>query len=182
MALELSGTVSLAAQRELVAAAQVVAAEIDPNLANNTAYITVPLETQVDLSVSAYLLPRFPAPGETATLTISVTNRGPAWADNVTLTAELAPAIELMRIPPGCSLLGSQLRCSPGTLPTGRTTAYLLQARVNPGGGGFQGDGSAGLLADVTGGSSTPDYAPDNNTVRLVITPPSSRQYGAELQ
>ncbi|MCB1019756.1 MAG: hypothetical protein KDC27_07490, partial [Acidobacteria bacterium] len=167
--LELSGTVSLAAQRELVASAQVVGAEADPNQANNTAYITVPLETQVDLSVSAYLLPRFPAPGETATLTISATNRGPAWADNVSLSAELAPEIELLQTPNGCTLSGSQLRCSPGTLPTGRTRAYLLQVRVSTAGGGFQGGGGgSGFLADVTGASSTPDYALDNNTVRVV--------------
>jgi len=121
------------------------------------------------LSVSAYLLPRFPVPGETATLTISATNRGPAWADNVSLSAELAPEIELLQTPNGCTLSGSQLRCTPGTLPTGRTRAYLLQVRVSTAGGGFQGGGGgSGFLADVTGASSTPDYALDNNTVRVV--------------
>ena len=172
VSLQFSGAVSAAASAELTAYAQLSSSSLDLNPANNAVDHVVPLESQADIAASAYLLPRFPAPGQTATLTVSVTNRGPAFANAVSLQALLGPSVQLHRIPAGCSLAGRELQCGIGALPAGRTRAYLLPVRISAG-GGAQGGGQGSFVSTVTGSASTSEYKPENNafTLMTVSTP-----------
>jgi hypothetical protein len=168
--LRLSGTVASSASAELITFGEASSSAPDRDSANDTARLVTPLESQVNLSASAYLLPRLPAPGETATLTVSVTNRGPALAERTRLAAELGPRVQLQQTPVGCTLSGRMLDCLLGDLHAGRTKAFLLQVQIAAG-SGLQGPESSPYLAVVSGSSSTDEYEPENNTFSLPAAP-----------
>lgn len=87
-----------------------------------------------------------------------VTNNGPQTATNVNLTVMLAPNLNVLAVPAGCTAAGSVLSCSLGTLANGANSN--IQVNVAP-----AADGNYTTTASVT--SDLPDPGAGNNAPSL---------------
>ena len=82
-----------------------------------------------DLGVTATALPEPVAVGSNLTITVTVTNLGPANATSVVLKSMLPPQVNIVSLtggPGGCTNDEGVIRCALGTLPPGGSTMVTL--------------------------------------------------------
>jgi uncharacterized repeat protein (TIGR01451 family) len=91
----------------------------------------VTVTTQADLGVIKSDTPDPVAAGGTLTYTIVVTNYGPSDAQNVVITDTL-PADVAFVAAPGCSLSGSDVVCTLGTIVNGSSKSIIIVVTVDP--------------------------------------------------
>jgi uncharacterized repeat protein (TIGR01451 family) len=158
----------------------------DPLLDSEMPEVTAAVEVvnDADLEVTATTSPTTINPGDTTTVTVGITNKGPSDATTpVTVTSALPPGVSLVSgdAPWSCSEAGQDLTCTwdagppPGLqqaqaalLPVGDSTPDLVLtlSTAKPATVGFY---------DVafTGSSMTPDTSSTSNTAtaRILVTP-----------
>jgi uncharacterized repeat protein (TIGR01451 family) len=110
----------------------------DPDPGNNdscTSTVVSPAPPQLGAFLSVVKTgPATVRPGGIIHYTVTVTNHGPAPADDVTVNDPAdAPLDELVSVPAGCTLAGSTARCRLGTLAVGETRTLSFEARAAAG-------------------------------------------------
>jgi uncharacterized repeat protein (TIGR01451 family) len=146
----------------------------DPDPSNNADSATTPLAPRADLAVAVAADPAVYRAGETASLTVTVTNGGPSCATDAAVRAFLPPAL----VPgswtcepgPGASCAGgSGLLDDLADLPPGTAVVYTVAATVAP---GFLGPQTVSAAVDAEPGL---DLVPENDRAEaaLVLLPPA---------
>lgn len=132
---------------------------------------TVAIETyapQADLSVVVVDAPDPVFIGELLTYTATVTNHGPATAENVILTATLPAEVSFVSVSSSCALFGNGVYCEIGALASGASAVVIIVVLpVNEG----------GVTSLVTVSSSQLDLQPENNSVNVDTTILTHRLY-----
>ncbi|OLF15956.1 hypothetical protein BU204_18790 [Actinophytocola xanthii] len=144
------------AEGVLTNAVQVSAATADDIAANNVATASTSVTRAADLAVTASLAPDPVVPGTPATLTTTVTNRGPSSARAVVLSTPL-PADITSASGEGCSVAAGTVTCTVGELAPGasRTVRVRLDVPANA--------QDTTLTTNTVASSGTPDAEPTNN-------------------
>ncbi|MFE9254201.1 hypothetical protein [Streptomyces sp. NPDC006879] len=138
----------------------------DPRPANDTSQATAPpggvTAPRADLvTVKEPGTSDAVAPGETYPYTVTVTNRGPSVAQQVTITDTLIPALEFVSAPEGCTASGRTISCGPAAeLVPGQARTWTFTVRLDP---GYTGDGTT-VRNTATARSDTFDPDPGNNS------------------
>ncbi|WP_282695294.1 DUF11 domain-containing protein [Streptomyces sp. CC208A] len=111
---------------------------------------------------------RMVPPGGLITYTLTVTNKGPSVAKNVTATDTLPANITFESSADGCTAVGQKVTCGPeAELAVGKTKTWTFVARLNP---SYNGTGDdLGNAATTHSDATDPDE--DNNTNDPVIPP-----------
>lgn len=133
---ELRITVTYVGPGQAVNTATVRSSTPDPDLAGNTATVTVPTQT-ADLSLIKTLLNTTPRIGETITFNVIVRNDGPADATGVRVSDRLAPTLQLLSATASAGAYSGDTGIwSIGTLASGASAALQIEARVLAAGAG----------------------------------------------
>jgi uncharacterized repeat protein (TIGR01451 family) len=133
VALTVRGTTAPAGSLDYGVVAEVPAGITDPDPANNRASMTNPGTGDADVGVTASGPTDAVAAGTTASVTYTVTNRGPADATGVSVTATLPDRIRLDSSATGCTAAGQTLTCP--TIPAlavGAAVALVVTLAVDP--------------------------------------------------
>lgn len=154
----LRGTVRASADALLINTATVQSDTPDPNPDNNTDTEELPVQLAADLAITKLGSPSPVSAGGLLTYTLDLTNLGPAYAQNVSLTDPLPPPLS-----DGAYSLDNGGTWQPwtgslalGTLPAGDHRQILLRGTVA--------QGTSGTLTNTaTVASDTPDPRPENN-------------------
>jgi uncharacterized repeat protein (TIGR01451 family) len=132
--IQLTATVTAAASGTIVNLATVRDIRRDPNELNNTAtstvHVTPGAQPVSDLVLTKHVDRPVARVGEQVRYTITVTNKGPDAATNVTLTDALALPVRVVSIHPGqghCQT-GPPITCTLGTLAAGAHTTITIVA------------------------------------------------------
>ncbi|MCH0558142.1 hypothetical protein [Streptomyces sp. MUM 16J] len=100
------------------------------------------------------------APGETYGYTVTVTNRGPSVAHQITLSDPLVPALDFVSSADGCAEEDRTVGCGPvGELAPGQSVTWHFTVRLDP---AYSGDGSD-IRNTATAQADTEDPDPRNN-------------------
>ncbi len=158
------GTVTSSASETITNTANVTSTTPDPNLSNNTSTVDTQVNALADIGVVKTGSPNPVFSGETLTYTIDVSNFGPSYAENVTLSDVIPPEITGAEFSTDGGVTFSPWTGSYdiGTLANGETQTILIRGTVAPTTPGFITN-----TADVT--STTPDPNPSNNTSTSVV-------------
>ena len=152
------GTLSKTASGTLTNTAAATSSTPDLDPTNNTATEETPVADTADLSITKLAHPDPAVPGQYLTYTILVSNAGPADALNVLLTDPAANAE--YSLDSGIHWLPWSGSYTLGTVYAGTVIRVLLRTIPDA--------DSTGILSNTAGvTSSTPDPAPDNNTVTI---------------
>lgn len=154
----LRGTVRASTDALLINTATVQSDTPDPNPDNNTDTEELPVQLAADLAITKLGSPSPVSAGGLLTYTLDLTNLGPAYAQNVSLTDPLPPPLS-----DGAYSLDNGGTWQPwtgslalGTLPAGDHRQILLRGTVA--------QGTSGTLTNTaTVASDTPDPRPENN-------------------
>jgi len=119
------------------------------------------LSEQADLAVVINDSPDPVETGSNLTYEITVSNNGPSAAASTALTVNIPASSTLVSAPEGCSLSGSQLSCSLGSLSSG--TVLTQQVVVNPSTAGS-------LQVSATVSTATADPNSSNNSASNTTT------------
>lgn len=148
----------------------------DPNLANNTATLTLPMPA-ADLSLAVTAAPNPASPGQPVTYDLVVTNAGPGTAGSASLQYTVPPGGTVAGIVPGvgwlCQQVASTVTCNyamavpPGALPDVKISVVPLS-------------GGMDLVAQSSvSGTASSDPNPGNNSV--TTTTPVAAAPGADI-
>ncbi len=99
--------------------------------------------------------------GKPLTYTLTITNLGPTTAAAVVLNEALPSQVNIVSIPPGCSVVGLNISCNVGSMTNGQVLGFSIVVTRS----------LTGLItnnASVT--SSTPDLVPGNNLSSVAVT------------
>lgn len=168
----LRGTVTAAASASILNTAVVSSDTPDPDPFNNTDTNQTDVGTVADLAVTKSAQPTLAVPGERLTYTITVTNLGPANAENVTLFDAIPPELSAVEfsVDGGATWNAWTNPYLLGQLTAGQSRTVLIRGIVSA--------AASGIISNtVVVTSTTPDPNPDNNTA-TVNTPV---QMGADL-
>ena len=172
IAVLLRGTVAASASASILNTAVVSSDTPDPDPSNNSDTNRTDVGTFADLAVTKSAQANLAVPGERLTYTITVTNYGPANAENVTLFDAAAPELSAVEFSVNGGVTWSAWE-NPyllGPLAAGQSRAVLIR--------GFVIASACGVISNTAvATSTTPDPNPDNNT-DTVNTPV---QMGADL-
>ncbi len=103
--------------------ATVTATTTDPNPGNNTATEDTAIASSADVSITKVDAPDPVDPGAALTYTFVVTNAGPSFAPNLTVTDPLPAGVVPGPAPGGCTISSTTLTCThPGLEPTETAT------------------------------------------------------------
>jgi uncharacterized repeat protein (TIGR01451 family) len=146
--------------------ASVISGVPDPNLANNSASVTVnavivPVP-EADLGVTLTAAPNPVEVGQILTYTLNVSNAGPSNATGTVLSDVLPAGVTLVSAQPsqGSCGGGSTISCSLGTLAVGGNASVVIQVVPN----------TAGSLTDTANVTSgVPDPNPANNNASVIV-------------
>ena len=122
-----------------------------------------------DVGVQITAAKKKATPNRPVTFTVAVTNLGPSKADGVVVSAELAPASELLSVsasqgtcsPPSVGA-GGTLTCDLGAVPSGTTSLIHVSVKATT--------RRADLTTRATVTAETPDPATTNNQTILAMT------------
>ncbi|MBC8530287.1 DUF11 domain-containing protein [Gehongia tenuis] len=171
----LRGTVALLAGGTIVNTAVVNSDTPDPDPSNNTDTSTtdVMAAASADIAVTKTARPDLAVPGQRMTYAVTVTNRGPDAADNVTLYDETAP-----------ELTGAEFSVDGGVNWNVWSNPYLV-GRLAAGGSavvlirGTVSEAACGIISNTAvTAADAPDPDPNNNTATVDIPVASG---GADL-
>jgi uncharacterized repeat protein (TIGR01451 family) len=157
-----SFTVTPTAEGTFTDALQLAATQPDLNSKNNSASISVTAVVPADLAVSAAASQNVGSPGDEVTVSVLISNGGPAAATNVTL-ADSTDTTQISNVTisaGGCTMNTAWINCTLGTLASGSnvTMSYIVTL------------GAAGFAANTTIASDESDQNPSNNIANLTIT------------
>ncbi|MCL2788707.1 MAG: DUF11 domain-containing protein, partial [Micrococcales bacterium] len=152
-----------------------VASAHDPNADNDEATATTLIAVSADLAVTKVANSTGPSAGTSFTYTVTVTNNGPSYAQNVVL-ADAVPAgsqanLKLLSIVagagltcPASDLTSSAARCTAGTLAVGQSASATITAWVTP-------DTPQGrsLENTIEASAATPDPTMENNSASAIV-------------
>jgi len=159
--------------------ADVTAATADPNLANNTATVTISVATLADVSLTKTTAAGPVLAGNTVAYTITVANAGPSDAQTVVLT-DLVPAdttfvSDAQTSGPAFNLISpaaggtGTISGTIGTLALGASASFTVVVRVSP----TTPDGATITnTADVTAATTDPNLANNTATVTTNVVAP----------
>lgn len=151
-------TVSPSAAGSLTNTAVVSSDTPDPEPDNNTSTEVTPVTLSADLSIQKLASPDPVRPGEVLTYTLTVSNAGPADAQNIVVFDTIPPSL----IGPEYSIEGSTFQPWPGSIPLGTLAAGNVRTILLRGTVALLATGSIVNTAVVS--STTPDPDPSNNT------------------
>ncbi len=157
----------------IINTARVTSSTPDPNPDNNTATNVIDVIAFADISIVKTVSPSQDIlPGERVTYTITVTNFGPADAQNVILDDEISPffiGVEFS-IDGGVTFNPWPTVYDLGTLAAGEIRTVLITGILNP----ALGNEAQGMTIYNTANviSTTPDPNLDNNTFPAITTTP----------
>jgi len=137
--------------------------EFDPNLANNVSAITTTVNPLADLVLSGTVSPPAVYVSSNLTYTLTVSNKGPSTATAVVLTNRLPAGVTFLSARPGsgCTVAGSVVTCSLGSLNAGAATTVFIDASAT----------AQGVLSNVSSvGSGVADSIPADNAITLTNT------------
>lgn len=141
--------------------AQVVAPVTDPDLSNNTADVSDPIEVQVDLVLALMdpLDPFDPAGSRDLPLVATIFNAGPSFASDAVLDVQFSA--DVLQTAPGCTQpSASTARCVVGTIEPNGTRRLELALDNLPA-------APATLLTDAQVSSSAIELNPPDNSVSI---------------
>ncbi|HKX43715.1 MAG TPA: SdrD B-like domain-containing protein [Burkholderiaceae bacterium] len=118
---------------------------------------TTTVNTGADLQL-AINAPASAAAGSTQSVVLTVTNAGPNTSPSSTLNYSVPPGFALSATPGGCSLSGSTLSCSLGSIANGGTTSVTVSGVI-----GVGGNSTLTHSADITGTGGVGDGDTSNN-------------------
>lgn len=153
------GTVGASTNGSLINTAIVSSDTPDPNPDNNRDTNRTDLVSFADLSVAKSVQPVPAVPGELLTYTITVTNYGPANAENVLLYDAVPPELSAVQVSTdgGATWISWNNPYLLGQLSAGQSRTILIRGTVTA-----DACGTISNTAVVT--SDTPDPVPGNNT------------------
>jgi uncharacterized repeat protein (TIGR01451 family) len=107
-------------------------------------------------------------PGGTIRYTVSVTNRGPSAADDVTIKDPLPDPslVTITSLPSGCTVSSGTVTCDLGTLEPGETRKLTIEVRVRA---GVDPGTVIGNCADAYSTTSSPDLANSQSCASTVV-------------
>jgi len=135
----------------------------DPNPANNTGSVTVPVLASADLALTKSASPGTIVFGQPVTYTLTTRNNGPSQAVGATITDPLPAGLTFASSPSGCTVAASTVTCPVGTLAPGASNTVTFTASTPAGG-----SGDVSNTATVT--ATTPDPNPANNSATAAST------------
>ena len=156
------GTVNFLASGDIVNMASVNSPVFDPDTANNTDIITIPVIASADLSILKTPTPEQAIPGEPVTYSIWVSNAGPSDAAN-TVLADSVPAVvqnPQVSFDQGDTWQDWSGTTNLGTVQSGEAVNVLIRGTLST-----DAVGDIYNTASVT--SDTPDPDIDNNSVTV---------------
>ena len=134
----------------------------DPDLSNN-AVSEETLVIQADVTIEKSADPTLTVAGDEVTYTVTVTNNGPADAENVVVDDSLPDGVTFVSTD-GCiedDTVGGVPECSLGTLAADASVSYTITVTV---------DAESGTIMNtVTVSTDTPESNPDNNEASAEI-------------
>ncbi|MGV3503383.1 MAG: gliding motility-associated C-terminal domain-containing protein [Adhaeribacter sp.] len=169
--LSLVARIKAPANTTVRSSASVVAAETDPNPANNTALVNLAVVAvpvpHTDLVLSTVISPGPYLPGDNLSYTLTVTNQGPAAATNVVVTDLLPGPLTFVQAAanPGAYNAATGLYTI-GTLPAGASATLSLTATLNT-------SGPVVHTASVTGSPVDRDNTNNSHVLEICVPPPS---------
>ena len=163
--------VTVLSNTSVVNVADVQAAN-DNNYGNNHVTDTITVGTAADLQLTKTAAPTSAAPGDTVTFTLVARNAGPSSASSVQLVDLLPEGLQNPTVSPAdeCSITGTEVSCSIGTLANGDSFTAVVTATISP---TFS---DAGLTNTATVTTTTIDSDLTNNsaTVTVDVSAPSA--------
>ncbi len=155
--------------------ATISSAAADPVPASNSSTDTSTIVREADLSVSKTPATDPLIAGGVAAYTITVTNAGPASADNVVITDVLPSSIvfDPATSDPACLPGATGIECNLGTVGPGETRAIVVAGHLDPAFNGASVDNTVSVTTD------TDDPDPTDNQV--TITTPAVQQADLEV-
>ena len=134
----------------------------DPNGANDSSAASATIEFNADLVAAKTFADATLIAGQTTTFTMSVTNRGPSDAVDVSLVDDLPAGMTVVSASPDlgtCDISDpSKVDCTVGTLVDAATASVVVEVAIDP-------DQAAGpMMNAVTASATTPDRNPETNT------------------
>jgi uncharacterized repeat protein (TIGR01451 family) len=113
--------------------ARVTSSTADPDLANNTSSVGVPIRPLVDVSIDKEAdQASVTVPGDTFRYVLRVANTGPSAAANVTVVDTLPEGLEVVALPAGCTndadptAEPDTITCTFGTLAAGASASVSI--------------------------------------------------------
>jgi len=142
--------------------ATVTGSDPDPNAINDSSTSASSTAGSADLSIVKSASPSPAVPGETVTYTLLVTNAGPTFAEDVSVSDPLPPGLTFVSASPGCTHASGTVTCTRASLLNGASASFDVVAAVA--------SSVRGAIANTaTVGSSTNDPTPANNTSTATV-------------
>ncbi len=174
--LALNGTLTLSLQVQVTATTGAItdtaagtSTTPDPDTSNNTTTLAVPVSSSADLTVTKVASSVSGTAGQTINYVVTLVNRGPSIAQNVTLTDVLSAGQSLVSASSNngtTTVPGASAAATTTSLAVNGTLTLTLQANVTA---------TTGNITDTAAGiSTTPDPNTSNNTTTLVVPVSSS--------
>ena len=163
-----SGTVLPAAGGTFFSnSAAVDGSSTDPNPGNNSSHTTELATPAADLSIVKAFADDTLNSGDTATVTLTITNNGPSAASSVTvhdtLPRHVTPTIAVASGGGTCVVASPDVDCSFTTIPAGQTRTVTITATVS-------GPGDETVVNTASVASATPDPVASNNSDSASLT------------
>jgi uncharacterized repeat protein (TIGR01451 family)/fimbrial isopeptide formation D2 family protein len=139
----------------------------DPNHANDTAGVTVPVGTSYDLSIVKTAAQPTVLHGDTDTFTFVIHNAGPSTAAGVTVTDPLPAGLSYVSDDRGCASAAGTVTCTVGPMPPGANeTVHVVVS------GDALGAQSNTATVSATGSpAADTDHANDSSTASITVDP-----------
>jgi len=134
----------------------------DPNSGNNTSTVTTSVNHNADLSV-VKTGPAFVANGGSITYTVTVTNNGPAPANNVMVSDTIPSSITGATATPSQGSCSGSFSCSLGNLASGASATVTITGTVSSTSG-------SSVSNTACASADSPDPAPANNCSTTTAT------------
>ena len=145
--------------------AQVFADTEDPDPANDSDNAVTTVNTSADVGVTKVDLMDPVAPDSTLIYELVVTNDGPSDAANVVVTDGLDSNVTFVNASPDCSLSGSNVVCTVGTLVANSSVDYLISVQVSD-----SAPSGTLLTNNITVTTTTTDPNSSNDTDSITTT------------
>jgi uncharacterized repeat protein (TIGR01451 family) len=141
-------------------AVQVSATEPDLNSKNDSASMTISALLPADLAISGTASEAVAKIGDNVTFTITVTNHGPATANNVSFGNSLSDQLPVTSVAVSQGTCDSQIICSIGTLASGASATLSFAVTM----------ATAEVFTNsLSVGSDQPDISTDNNNAAITV-------------
>ena len=158
------GTVSPAQTRPIRNTATVVSATPDPDLSNNSSTAFTPTTSSADIAVLKTASPNPVDTGAILTYTLTITNFGPSFAQNVTISDEIPAGLTdvVYSIDAGNTWVPWSGSYNIGTMAAGAVITVIAQGAVL--------QGTTGAISNTVTVTSTTDDPDTTNNTSIALT------------